>query len=264
MGEKKPHIFATAEAAYLNVQRSDKNQSCVISGESGAGKTETTKFILQYLCTVTSSVSKWVEQQILECNVILEAFGNAKTARNDNSSRFGKFIQVCFDSNCEIKGSIIQEYLLEQSRITDQAEGERNYHVFYQLLKGGDKEEYLLQDVKSYHYVNQSGTYTLTDVDDGKAFSDLRMAMTVLNIPDNMSEGIFRLVSAVLYIGQLTFTDLEESVGLTPDDKTVCAKVAKLLRVSHPFPPAPVSGSGGPSRRRAKLPLLPPVRRPPG
>jgi len=233
MGALPPHVFATAEAAYLNVQRSEKNQSCVISGESGAGKTETTKFILQYLCTVTSQVSNWVEQQILECNTILEAFGNAKTVRNDNSSRFGKFMQVCFDKKIEIKGMIVQEYLLEQSRIVGQSPTERNYHAFYQVIKGADKTQYKLRDSNFYRFTNRSGCDTIASQDDRKEFEKLLMAMTVLNIEDEYQQGIVALVSAVLLAGNLEFEEgaSPDESQLTENDETLMADFSSLLEI---------------------------------
>eukprot|EP00004_Rigifila_ramosa_P020020 TRINITY_DN516_c0_g1_i1.p1 TRINITY_DN516_c0_g1~~TRINITY_DN516_c0_g1_i1.p1 ORF type:complete len:1655 (-),score=479.04 TRINITY_DN516_c0_g1_i1:157-4674(-) len=207
-----------------------KNQSVIISGESGAGKTEATKLILQYLAAVSGNHS-WVEQQILDTSPVLEAFGNAKTVRNDNSSRFGKFIEVHFDENGQIQGASIENYLLEKSRIVQQAPTERNYHIFYQFVSGSDADEkakYKIKAAKEYHYLNQSGVTTIDGVNDAEDFQKVKMSLNVLNMSESEIDGIMRVLSVVLLLGNLQFKDKdgESCTLLNPD---VANTIADLL-----------------------------------
>lgn len=160
IGEEAPHIFAIGDNSYREMINQQKDQCVVISGESGAGKTESTKLILQYMAAISGKHS-WIEQQVIEANPILEAFGNAKTVRNDNSSRFGKYIDIHFDEMGVIKGAKIEQYLLEKSRIVYQNQGERNYHIFYAMVGGLSKDEKKrleLEDVTKYHYLTGGST----------------------------------------------------------------------------------------------------------
>lgn len=165
--------------------------------------------------------------------------GNAKTLRNDNSSRFGKFIQVCFDSHGQINGCVIQDYLLELSRISFQAKGERNYHVFYQMIAAAMsnpelKKSYILESATTFTYLNQSGCYTLDDVDDGEMYESLCLALQVLEISPELVNGLFQVLSAVLWIGNLEFEDTEsETCRLKSKDKVVCKNIANLLGISQ-------------------------------
>ncbi|KAI9142865.1 hypothetical protein BKA69DRAFT_219046 [Paraphysoderma sedebokerense] len=206
-GEKPPHIFAVANESYVNLGRTKKNQCVVISGESGSGKTESTKLFLQYLASVSPKRSI-IQDQILEASPILEAFGNAKTVRNDNSSRFGKFIEVQFSHEGDIVGAKTRHYLLEKSRIVSQAEGERNYHVFYQLLAGCSQEEkadvFALTEAADYNYLNQSGCLQIASIDDVADFKCLCDALRVLQFGDYIVD-IFRVVASVLHVGNITF-----------------------------------------------------------
>ena len=182
----------------------------VRSGESGAGKTESTKLILQNF-TAVSSQHSLIQEQIVEASPIMEAFGNAKTVRNDNSSRFGKFVEVQFGPDGTISGARILDYLLERSRIVHQALGERNYHVFYCLLAGSDpktRAALRLLDATKFAYLNKSGCIQVPKIDDAADFEKVRSAMKLLKL-GNHETVIFEVLSAVLHIGNLPFRKRE-------------------------------------------------------
>ncbi|XP_065887692.1 unconventional myosin-VIIa-like [Dysidea avara] len=212
IGEEPPHIFAIADNAYYFMKRGGRNQCVIISGESGAGKTESTKLILQFLAAVGGEHS-WIAQQILEANPIMEAFGNAKTVRNDNSSRFGKYIDVHFTTSGVIEGSQIEQYLLEKSRIVHQLEDERNYHIFYRMLVGLPKDQLKvlgLSKPSNYYYLTQGNCLTCEGMDDNEEFARIVGAMKVLNFGDDEMQNIWELVACVLHLGNVVFGEKEE------------------------------------------------------
>ncbi|KAI8613158.1 P-loop containing nucleoside triphosphate hydrolase protein, partial [Chytriomyces sp. MP71] len=205
---------------------------------SGSGKSESTKYILSYVTAVTSHTSKvsWIHQQILEANTVLESFGNAKTSRNNNSSRFGKFIQVQLDSKCQIVGSNITSYLLEKSRVAKQAKTERNYHVFYELLKGANEEEakeYYLKDPEYFAYLSQSGCTEILGVDSRSKFEGLKFSLTVLNISSEETDGILRALSAILWLGNISFKAQSGNESVRIEDHEPLAIISNLLGVNE-------------------------------
>ncbi|XP_041658240.1 unconventional myosin-VIIa-like [Cheilinus undulatus] len=209
LGELPPHIFGIAETCYSNMKRRLKNQCCIISGESGAGKTESTKLILQYLAAVSGELSeRQIEEQILESNPILEAFGNAKTIRNDNSSRFGKYLEIFFSQEGVIEGARVEQYLLEKSRVCHQALEERNYHVFYCLLAGVTEEEKKtlnLGKAEEYRFLSKGSCIVCAGRDDAKDYTRIRSAMKILNFTESQCLQIFNLLAAILHLGNVCF-----------------------------------------------------------
>ncbi|XDG07454.1 hypothetical protein ABKA04_007069 [Annulohypoxylon sp. FPYF3050] len=249
--DTKPHIFAMADEAFRNLVDEGENQSILVTGESGAGKTENTKKVIQYLAAVahTDSSTKsrgqhsTLSQQILRANPILEAFGNAQTVRNNNSSRFGKFIRIEFTRNGAIAGAFIDWYLLEKSRVVRINSQERNYHVFYQLLKGASQQmrrEFLLDDfeVEDFTYTRE-GHDTIAGVSDLDEWESLLEAFSVMGFTDKEQDAILRTVAAVLHLGNVTVVKesrMADQARLAPDAKEVAARVCKLLGIPlEPF-----------------------------
>ncbi|KAI3772786.1 hypothetical protein L6452_03979 [Arctium lappa] len=214
-GELSPHVFAVADVAYREMIKEGKSNSILVSGESGAGKTETTKMLMRYLAHLggrTGVEGRTVEQQVLESNPVLEAFGNAKTVRNNNSSRFGKFVEIQFDKSGRISGAAIRTYLLERSRVCQISDPERNYHCFYLLCAAPpeDREKFKLESPQSYHYLNQSKSYELEGVNDAHEYIATRRAMDILGISEEEQEAIFRVVAAILHLGNIEFAKGKE------------------------------------------------------
>ncbi|KAL6499542.1 hypothetical protein OROGR_027452 [Orobanche gracilis] len=214
-GKLSPHVFAIADVAYRAMINEGKSNSILVSGESGAGKTETTKMLMQYLAYLgghKGAEGRTVEQQVLESNPVLEAFGNAKTVRNNNSSRFGKFVEIQFDMRGKISGAAIRTYLLERSRVCQISDPERNYHCFYLLCAAPQEEmeKYKLGHPKTFHYLNQSNCYDLVGVSDAHDYLAIRKAMDVVGIIQKEQDAIFRVVASILHLGNVEFAKGEE------------------------------------------------------
>ncbi|XP_078124453.1 unconventional myosin-XV [Sander vitreus] len=207
LSDNPPHLFAIANRSYTTMMDAKKDQCIVISGESGSGKTEATKLILRYLTAIHHKCNVTQQIEILEATPLLESFGNAKTVRNDNSSRFGKYTQIYMEEGV-ISGAITSQYLLEKSRIVFQAKSERNYHIFYEMLAGlppHEKRSLYLQEAETYYYLNQGGDCTIEGKDDGEDFRRLLSAMDILCFTPEELNSIYRLLSSVLHLGNVYF-----------------------------------------------------------
>nr|XP_037844650.1 unconventional myosin-X isoform X3 [Chlorocebus sabaeus] len=237
LGELPPHIFAIANECYRCLWKRHDNQCILISGESGAGKTESTKLILKFLSVISQQSlelslkekTSCVERAILESSPIMEAFGNAKTVYNNNSSRFGKFVQLNICQKGNIQGGRIVDYLLEKNRVVRQNPGERNYHIFYALLAGlehEEREEFYLSTPENYHYLNQSGCVEDKTISDQESFREVITAMDVMQFSKEEVREVSRLLAGILHLGNIEFIT---AGGAQVSFKTALGRSAELL-----------------------------------
>ena len=229
-------LYAVAEQAYKQVKRFRKNTCILISGESGSGKTEASKIIMNYISAVNkprNSINSEVERikrVLLKTNIVLEAFGNAQTTRNDNSSRFGKYMDICFDFKADCSGGIINTYLLEKTRVMSQQPGERNFHIFYQLLSGGKPQ--LLQKLglqnKKFNFLSNGN---MVRRGDAQEFLQVQSALEKSGIDGVDQSMIFNVLAAVLYLGEIQFRDNAGSIEVS--SKSEAKHVANLLGINY-------------------------------
>nr|XP_040018575.1 unconventional myosin-IXAa-like isoform X13 [Gasterosteus aculeatus aculeatus] len=256
LGKLEPHIYAVADVAYHAMLQRRKNQCIVISGESGSGKTQSTNFLIHHLTALSQKgFASGVEQIILGAGPVLEAFGNAKTAHNNNSSRFGKFIQVNYQESGTVRGAYVEKYLLEKSRLVYQEHNERNYHVFYYLLAGASEDErksFHLLKPEEYHYLNQmtkkshklhwdnyyeselQDCFTVEGEDLKHDFERLQLAMEMVGFLPTTRKQIFSLLSAILHLGNIRYkkkTYRDDSIDICNPE--VLPIVSELLEVKE-------------------------------
>uniref|UniRef100_A0A8C1DHP2 Unconventional myosin-Ib n=1 Tax=Cyprinus carpio carpio TaxID=630221 RepID=A0A8C1DHP2_CYPCA len=239
--ELSPHVYALADEAYRSLREQDKDQCILITGESGAGKTEASKFVMSYVAAVCGKgqeVNK-VKEQLLQSNPVLEAFGNAKTVRNDNSSRFGKYMDIEFDFKGDPLGGVISNYLLEKSRVVKQPRGERNFHIFYQLLSGASddtlKKLKLDRDFSKYNYLSLDSA-TVNGLDDAASFRTVRNAMQIVGFMEDEVQSILELVAAVLKLGNIEFKPESRCNGYDESrvkDKNDLKEMCELLGIEQ-------------------------------
>ncbi|XP_054978332.1 unconventional myosin-Ib isoform X1 [Sorex araneus] len=239
--ELSPHIFALSDEAYRSLRDQDKDQCILITGESGAGKTEASKLVMSYVAAVCGKGAEvnQVKEQLLQSNPVLEAFGNAKTVRNDNSSRFGKYMDIEFDFKGDPLGGVISNYLLEKSRVVKQPKGERNFHVFYQLLSGASEELLnklkLERDFSRYNYLSLDSA-KVNGVDDAANFRTVRNAMQIVGFMDHEAESVLEVVATVLKLGNIEFKPESRVNGLDESkikDKNELKEICELTGIDQ-------------------------------
>ncbi|XP_026481129.1 myosin heavy chain, muscle-like isoform X4 [Ctenocephalides felis] len=238
--EVPPHIFAISDGAYVDMLTNHQNQSMLITGESGAGKTENTKKVIAYFATVGASGKKDdpntkkgnLEDQVVQTNPVLEAFGNAKTVRNDNSSRFGKFIRIHFGPSGKLAGADIETYLLEKARVISQQALERSYHIFYQMMSGsvdGLKKICLLSNNIHDYYIVSQGKTTIPSVNDAEEMENTDEAFDVLGFTQEEKDDIYKITAAVMHMGGMKFKQRGREEQAEADGQEEGERVAKLL-----------------------------------